>query len=212
MIVRFFIVGITVLLPAAVFASSLRSAAVRYDGGAATYQAAGSQHVICDDCPARNNLAPAPVTVPPPQSSAPERLIVEGIIPTPFTLMPAHASAVKVLPALQASHVSPLVTVYFTINSTRLAAVEKRRLREAVAAGIDSDVIVRVEGHTCRIGKTAYNRKLSVRRARAVSDYLKSLGVPVSEVVGLGKSKPLAGPLSKNRRAEIIIKERNYIP
>jgi outer membrane protein OmpA-like peptidoglycan-associated protein len=130
--------------------------------------------------------------------------------------MPSPFDSVHTIPADKAAEPAvtsrPLATVYFTLNSSRLRPAEKRRLREAVAAGINSEVVVRIEGHTCRIGTAAYNRKLSRGRAHVVSSYLKSLGVPIREVIGLGKAHPLGGPLSKDRRAEIIIRERNYIP
>ncbi|QEM66766.1 OmpA family protein [Geobacter sp. FeAm09] len=195
-------------LPVAVSAADLRVATVRYEGGAAQYQVAESQHVICDQCtaPRRLALAPPPPQSPvtPPPSASPELLSVDGIIPAPDTTISAPARTV----------VSPhtLTTVYFVFNSAHLRPEEKLRLRKSLAAGIDTGVVLRVVGHTDRIGTARYNMGLSRRRAAAVVTYLRKLGIPVREVVGLGKSKPLGGPLSRDRRAEIVIKERNYIP
>lgn len=189
-------------LPSLVSASELRSGTVRYDGGEASYGAVGSQHIICDNCPRK---ALAPVTLKPQLPAAPEKLFVEGIIPTPHVAVIAKPSV-----AHAKSHT--LATVYFNLNSVRLTPKEKLRIRQAVAGGIDSEVIIRVEGHTCRIGKGVYNRKLSARRAKVVSQYLQFLGVTVREVAGVGNTHPLGGNFSKDRRAEIIIRERNYIP
>lgn len=52
---------------------------------------------------------------------------------------------------------------------------------------------IHVRGYTDRIGSTAYNQKLSLRRATAVSDYLVSKGVaPASiQAYGEGESNPL---------------------
>ena len=199
-------------------AAELRSGSVQYDGSAATYLMSGSQHVICDNCTARKALIPAKVVVTQhnKQSTAPEKISVEGVIPSPPFSMPSQlqtATTTKAsAPMSPPLNVSPLATVYFTLNSSRLSQIEKQNLRKAIAAGLDSDVIVRVEGHTCRIGSEAKNSKLSNRRAQVVAEYLKSLGVPVREIIGLGKSHPLGGPLSKDRRTEVIIKERNFIP
>jgi len=210
---RALIIGFALMAPAMASAAELRSGTVRYDGGAASYPAAESQYVICDDCPPRRPLVPMPVKPPTPaQPVAPDRLSVEGVIPSPFDHRHVHNSSEKAQEPAKPAAIRPLATVYFTINSARLHPAEKRRLRTAAEAGGRSEVIVRVEGHTCRIGTAAFNRKLSIRRAHAVSSYLKSLGVPVKEVAGFGKTQPLGGSLSRDRRAEIVIKERNYIP
>ncbi len=67
-----------------------------------------------------------------------------------------------------------------------------------------------ITGHTDSIGPEAYNKKLSLRRARAVADYLASKGLDRSRmtVKGMGESEPVAdnkteAGRSKNRRVEI---------
>lgn len=204
------------LLPVVVSAADLRTGTVVYEGGEAKYQVDGSQYLICDQCFPPKKLAPA-VPPPPPKKLAPspEMLSVEGDIPSPWSTTTKSPTTEKVASsAVIASEMTPhpLTTVYFVFNSARLRPEEKLRLRKAAAAGIDADVMLRVEGYTCRIGSKRYNKNLSRRRADAVATYLRALGVSVREVAGLGKLNPQGGPISKDRRAVIIIKERNYIP
>ncbi|MCM2341395.1 outer membrane beta-barrel protein [Rhodoferax sp.] len=62
--------------------------------------------------------------------------------------------------------------------------------------GLDFDVI-NVTGHTDRIGRQAYNQKLSTQRAEAVSTYLvNSAGIPASKINarGVNGSDPVTKP------------------
>lgn len=62
--------------------------------------------------------------------------------------------------------------------------------------GVDYDVI-NVTGHTDRIGRQAYNQKLSTQRAEAVSSYLvTSAGIPANKISakGVSGSEPLTKP------------------
>jgi OmpA-OmpF porin, OOP family len=62
--------------------------------------------------------------------------------------------------------------------------------------GVNYEVIVSV-GHTDRIGSDAYNKKLSVRRAEAVKEFLvKEKGIPANKVYtdGKGKADPVTKP------------------
>lgn len=185
-------------------AADLRVGVARYDGGAAVYLIAGNQQLICDNCPQSPDLVPAaprPAIRLEPREETPQLLFTE----IPKEECAAHATQAAVV-------APPHVTVYFTFNSASLSAQEKKKIRTALAAGVDPSVVVRVDGYTCRVGSSAYNRKLSSRRAKAVATYLRTLGVKVSSVEGLGKKNPKGGALSKDRRAEIVVKERNYIP
>ena len=73
-----------------------------------------------------------------------------------------------------------------------------------------------VNGHTDHIGPTAYNNMLSIRRANAVAEYIKSKGIAADRLIikGYGESKPIApnthpdgsdnpSGRSKNRRTEV---------
>jgi OOP family OmpA-OmpF porin len=69
-----------------------------------------------------------------------------------------------------------------------------------------------ITGHTDNKGTAAYNKKLSLRRAQSVRDYLVSLGVDPGklEVRGEGLAKPIADNSTeegraKNRRVEIEV-------
>lgn len=62
--------------------------------------------------------------------------------------------------------------------------------------GVDFDVI-NVTGHTDRIGRQAYNQKLSSQRAEAVGSYLmSSAGIPASKInaKGVNGSEPVTKP------------------
>jgi OOP family OmpA-OmpF porin len=77
------------------------------------------------------------------------------------------------------------------------------------------DLNVTIEGHTDNVGKDAYNKKLSQRRADAVKAYLVKKGIDANRLtaIGYGEEKPIADNATKagqaqNRRVEA---EANYI-
>jgi outer membrane protein OmpA-like peptidoglycan-associated protein len=74
---------------------------------------------------------------------------------------------------------------------------------------------VQINGHTDNVGEAAYNKSLSLKRARSVVDYLIRNGVDVNRVaaIGYGEERPLVsnddetGGREINRRTEIEITE-----
>ena len=62
---------------------------------------------------------------------------------------------------------------------------------------------VRIEGHTDNIGTAAYNKKLSLRRANAVMDYLVKKGIAKDRLCaeGFGFTQPIATNKTKEGRA-----------
>ena len=69
-----------------------------------------------------------------------------------------------------------------------------------------------VFGYTDDVGTAEYNQQLSVRRAKAVQDYLVQAGLDpaIMNMKGFGKTSPLvsgttAGARAKNRRVEIAL-------
>jgi outer membrane protein OmpA-like peptidoglycan-associated protein len=93
--------------------------------------------------------------------------------------------------------------VLFAFDSTRLTARGRATLR-----GIDlGDGPIRVTGHTDAHGSAAYNRALSLRRARAVAAVLRAGRV---RIVAAGESRPVASNRvaagrARNRRVEIAV-------
>ncbi len=70
-----------------------------------------------------------------------------------------------------------------------------------------------ITGHTDSIGSATYNKTLSERRAKAVTNFLIKQGIPDSKIqsVGYGESQPISSNDTKqgraqNRRVEINIK------
>lgn len=193
--------GLAIWMPLAVSAADLRVGVTRYDGGAAIYGLAENQQLICDNCPNSPDLAPYP-----------PRIAIKFDSPVPVeqtfvTDMPQAHCGPSVLEVEPAGALPANLAVYFGLNEWELNGREKEKIRVALAAGLGPSIAVRVDGYACRIGSEAYNQKLSSRRAKAVAAYLRTLGIKVSSVEGLGEKHQKGAPLSQDRRAEIIIKE-----
>jgi OOP family OmpA-OmpF porin len=94
------------------------------------------------------------------------------------------------------------------IRADSLALVEEA----ATTLKEHKDLAVAVEGYSDAKGSEIYNQKLSLRRARAVRDYLVGLGVDDGRilVVGKGASHPIATNATpegraQNRRVELVV-------
>lgn len=98
-------------------------------------------------------------------------------------------------------------TVNFAFNSALLDQAARNILREQ-ANWIRQfpEVRFKVFGHTDAVGSNAYNKRLGLRRARAVVNYLVSQGVPrahLKAVVSYGETQPVVvsqGREPRNRR------------
>ena len=106
-----------------------------------------------------------------------------------------------------------LPAIQFEFNSDRLTGAAVRQLGElarALEAPGLRDAVFSIQGHTDSIGDAGYNRRLSLRRARAVKRHLaaeRGLSVPRLVEVGLGEAFPLPALPSddgRNRRVEIV--------
>ena len=71
---------------------------------------------------------------------------------------------------------------------------------------------MRIEGHCDIRGSDTYNKRLSIKRAKTVYNYLASKGISKRRmiVIGYGRSKPLVpntteDNMLKNRRVEVIL-------
>jgi outer membrane protein OmpA-like peptidoglycan-associated protein len=103
--------------------------------------------------------------------------------------------------------------ILFGFDSSTLTATSKANLRErADILKKYGDTDLEIDGHTDDRGTEAYNQTLSEKRASAVADYLKSLGVSNRRIttIGYGESSPVAtnetdNGRAQNRRVEVAI-------
>ena len=95
----------------------------------------------------------------------------------------------------------------FDFNKAVLRPEGKAKLDELIAQlkDLKLEVIIAV-GHTDRIGKDAYNQKLSERRAAAVKEYVVSKGIEANRVYteGKGKKQPVTGDKCKKMGKESV--------
>ena len=110
-------------------------------------------------------------------------------------------------PATQSAPVKSSGAVYFAPDSTRLTTAAKSALKTLARdhAGARSSFVV-VEGFAARSSSLAYSRALALRRAQAVIEYLRSIGIDAYfkieiEVSGTSTS-------ASQRRAEISATSR----
>ncbi|MBS1191667.1 MAG: OmpA family protein [Rhodocyclaceae bacterium] len=93
----------------------------------------------------------------------------------------------------------------FDFDKAVLRPEGKAKLDDVVAKAksLNLEVILAV-GHTDRIGKEAYNQKLSEKRAAAVKSYLVSKGIEANRVYteGKGEKQPVTGDKCKKMGAE----------
>lgn len=103
--------------------------------------------------------------------------------------------------------------ILFGFDSSTLTATSKTNLRElADILKKYGDTDLEIDGHTDDRGTEAYNQTLSEKRASAVADYLKTLGVSSRRIttIGYGETSPVAtnetdSGRAQNRRVEVAI-------
>ena len=104
--------------------------------------------------------------------------------------------------------------VLFATNKYALNANAKSNLQQLSKILKDyNDADVAIYGHTDSTGSDAVNDPLSVNRAKAVADYLMSLGVStkqIKSIEGFGSREPIAdnstaAGRAENRRVEIYM-------
>lgn len=109
-----------------------------------------------------------------------------------------------------------LVVVNFDFDKAELSEESRRVLREnAAALKKRKTVEIQVAGHCDERGTTEYNLSLGQRRANAVRNYYKYLGVKLSRMstISYGEERPVCQESSdecwsRNRRAETLVKIR----
>jgi outer membrane protein OmpA-like peptidoglycan-associated protein len=106
-------------------------------------------------------------------------------------------------------------SLFFDFDKSDLKPKGKEKLkayREQAKGLLSSASKIKITGHTDNIGTAEYNMGLSQRRAEAVAEYLKSLGVDPAkmEVKGEGLARPMFDNRTKegrakNRRVEVEV-------
>jgi peptidoglycan-associated lipoprotein len=162
---------------------------------------------------------PPPVAVepPPPPSPPPPVVAVEPPPPPP----PAEEEPKKEEPPARSRieefiGIPQLRPVYFGFDQATISP-EFADVLEANVAWLkdNDDMLVLVEGHADERGTSEYNLALGERRAKAVAEYLASLGVDTDRIstISYGKERPVCTEStepchSQNRRAALKVKSR----
>ncbi len=130
---------------------------------------------------------------------------------TPTTPTTAPPQAVDRPPPSRDKPYGAALPIPFDFNSDRLTAAGRRavdQLAEVLKLNGQDKFII--QGHTDAVGSDDYNKDLSVRRARAVAEYLADkhgIARDRLEAQGLGKSSLLlpADPNNgRNRRVQVL--------
>jgi len=104
--------------------------------------------------------------------------------------------------------------VYFDFDSAKISLYCKYRL-DLICKALRNKFNGRIKiiGYTCDIGSKAYNKRLSIRRAKSIAKYLMahlSIDPNIISIIGMGEENPLLPNIDKyarilNRRVEILI-------
>ncbi|OAN43974.1 hypothetical protein A6A04_08815 [Paramagnetospirillum marisnigri] len=134
------------------------------------------------------------------ESSAP-------VVSTQSAVAPVTSAAPPPPPPVVAAPVEmeaqPLV-VYFGLNKSDISASTMQVLHGAAPAlKAAQPSVIRIHGFTDSAGKSSYNRMLSEKRAQAVADQLRKLGIVAAkvEVVGFGSDKSTTARKGKHKEA-----------
>jgi len=153
-----------------------------------------------------NKTAPAAPAVPSAQTTNSDPVIEPAASKSEETTKAAVAP-----PPI--AKVSLTTDTSFGFDQSSLRPDDINRLKKLHAeiqnAKVDS---ILATGHTDSIGKASYNKKLSIRRAQAVKDYLVKLGIPSERIFidGKGATQPVASNKTsqgraRNRRVDVEV-------
>lgn len=104
--------------------------------------------------------------------------------------------------------------VYFPYDEYNLSKNTRKRLDKIAnyIKGAPDDVVIEIEGHTDARGFRRYNKQLSLKRARAVQEYLRNKGISDTQmsIYGYGEGNPAttnrtSKGRAKNRRVVITL-------
>lgn len=155
---------------------------------------------------------PAPPKQEPPKAAAEPKTSV-AVSPPPAAAPPPPAPAQDAC-TRELGKVDTSGHILFDTNSAKLDATSFDLLnRLAAAARSCNGLRIAIEGHADTDGSARYNKRLSVRRARAVENYLVEAGMARRqlETIGYGYDRPAVPNdtpenMAKNRRIEFVIR------
>jgi OOP family OmpA-OmpF porin len=115
--------------------------------------------------------------------------------------------SVPAAPAVRpdSSKVTLTADALFDFNKAVLRPEGKAKLDEVAASASEINLeVILATGHTDRIGKDAYNQRLSEKRAAAVKQYLIGKGIEANRIYteGKGETQPVTGDQCRNLGAE----------
>lgn len=138
----------------------------------------------------------------PKPAPAPEPTPAPAPAPKPA---PAPAPAPKPAPKPVAEKVTFSTDVLFDFDKSDVKPEGRSKLDDLAGRvkDINLEVVIAV-GYADRIGTTAYNQRLSVRRAEAIKAYLVSKGIEANRVYteGKGETQSVTGDKCKNMGRE----------
>ncbi len=145
---------------------------------------------LCANCPAPTRKVLAPV-------SPPIRLIE---VPKPKTVPPLREERLA-------------RAIHFPFASSRLTAGERQALDSLRPLLLETRSIA-LTGHTDRVGKPAFNRRLALRRAETVRQVLLDLGIPEDRIVRVEaecciEAPPPVHPPARRTDLELLIVRQN---
>ena len=170
--------------------------------------------------PADLNVETTTVPTPPPAPPAPTQEVQQPAAPQVNDQKedPLLSQDMQVVNSeLQRRGFSP--DVYFDYDESSLSDDTRDKLsRNADLLKGNTQLAVTIEGHADSRGTSEYNLALGERRANAVKDYLKSLGVTDTRLrtISYGKERPVCTEevescWSQNRRAHTVITGRSNV-
>ena len=117
--------------------------------------------------------------------------------------------------AAAAQQLGDLADVFFDFDQVALRPEAKVTLEtDSQILKSKTNLKVLIEGHCDERGTLAYNLVLGERRAQSIKDYLRELGVPVSQisVTSYGKERPFCmehreSCWQQNRRGHFVVQE-----
>jgi peptidoglycan-associated lipoprotein len=159
----------------------------------------GCALVVATGCGGGKKTVQTEVSPPPPPVISAEPATPETSAPAPVKKAPVRL---------------PLESVHFDFDKYGLRPEARDILaKHARVLKQHSEVPVVIEGHCDERGTVEYNLALGEKRAKAVKDYLVSLGVDRSRLttISFGKERPVEFghnemAWARNRRAEFVIK------